>query len=88
MKVKCKFCGEVLTLNPDSAQTRLDGTDPHEQLRSHLVKHPLAITVAARSAGRLIAMFCFTPDAADDVAWSKVAHKLTDGLLTLEPMIQ
>ena len=36
--VKCRFCGERIALNEDTHERRLSQTDPHQQLRRHLLK--------------------------------------------------
>jgi hypothetical protein len=60
-QIRCRYCGEVLTLNPDSMEARDAGTDPLQQMRRHtLKKHALLqISGHARRCGFLLDMLFF-----------------------------
>lgn len=59
-QVACRYCGEVLTLNPDGEEARAKGEDPLQQMRKHVQTHGLLFVAQhARRCGFLIDMLAF-----------------------------
>ena len=63
MKVQCIYCRKEIELNRDSEETRAAGTDPHQQLRVHMLRsHSLAVlTSHTRALAWLIDGLAFIP---------------------------
>jgi len=63
--VRCSCCGLEITLNEDSELTRARRTDPHQQMRRHLLSHltrDLTWSIRhGRRIGWLIDAMAFTP---------------------------
>ncbi len=80
MTVKCKYCAARITLNVDSEEARATGSDPHQQLRKHMVSHPILAIHHARKAGWLIDALAFeSPD--EPEGWNKHLHALLDHMI-------
>jgi hypothetical protein len=56
IEVRCRFCGRVLKLNPDSIEARQKGEDPHSQMRRHVDTCGDAFAWALKTAPLLIAL--------------------------------
>lgn len=61
MVVRCRYCGEMIKLNEDSMEARARGFDPHQQLRKHLLGHPIEMISHCRKVGWLIDALAFLP---------------------------
>lgn len=59
--VICRFCGEIISLNEDTYEARMNQTDPHQQLRKHLALHPSESIAFVRKIGWLIDCLAFSP---------------------------
>jgi hypothetical protein len=62
---QCRYCKETIVLNEDSPEARAARTDPHQQMRRHILqKHTVLEAVAhTRKLGWLIDMLWFdSPD--------------------------
>ena len=81
MKLRCRFCKDTLTLNPDFEEARATGTDPRQQLRHHIaVHHFLESFKVARQAGWLIDLLCFEPVEHPEV-WRRALLSTLDWLI-------
>lgn len=61
MTLQCIFCKDLIELNEDSDAARKSGTDPHQQLRQHLNKHPREAFKFVQEIGWLIDWLAFSP---------------------------
>ena len=84
MNVKCRYCNAVLELNQDNEETRNAGTDPAQQIRRHLLTHPLSIVTHARRMGWLIDALAF--ESTDPAGWRKHISDLVDFSLSEEAL--
>jgi hypothetical protein len=87
-QVRCRYCGEVLVLNPDGEAARAAGSDPHQQIRRHILdKHQgwpeNMLQIHMRRIGWLIDMMFFE-SVNDPAKWRKQIAELVDYLLSEE----
>ena len=83
MHVTCRYCNAVLKLNEDNEEARNAGTDPAQQLRRHLLTHPLSVVTHARRMGWLIDALAFE-SSTDPAGWRKHVSDLVDFSLSEE----
>lgn len=59
--VQCFYCGATVSLNEDTPATRLEGADPHQQIRKHIFEQHSTgeIVQHHHHAGWLIDMLFF-----------------------------
>ena len=75
--VKCRYCGDLITLNPDGQEARKRQEDPYQQLRQHMATHMNIVIAHARNMGWLIDALAFeTPH--DPGLWRKHLENLLD----------
>jgi hypothetical protein len=80
-QIRCRSCGEILTLNTDSVEAREAGTDPLQQMRRHiLASHAMDLVAHARRCGFLIEMLFFEA-VHDPEKWRKQIAEMVDYLL-------
>jgi hypothetical protein len=72
MRVSCRFCGQQIELNEDSEEARAAGSDPYQQLRKHLLLHPLESIGHVRRVGWLVDALAFVPLTEENRWWNHV----------------
>ena len=80
-QLRCRYCGEVITLNLDGPEARAEGKDPYQQMRKHILsKHVLDVARHTRKAGFLIDMLFFEAVNSPE-NWRKQISEMVDYLL-------
>jgi hypothetical protein len=81
--VACRYCGALITLNPDSAEARERGQDPAQQLRQHLTTHMQFVIAHARNMGWLLDALAFECPH-DPNLWRKHLEELLNHCRSME----
>lgn len=78
MTVQCLYCRKPLELNEDTPEARKARTDPHQQMRQHIVScHANKIIEHSRKLGWLLdTLFFDCPD--DPLRWQGQIRKLIE----------
>jgi hypothetical protein len=80
-QIRCRYCGDLLTLNPDSMEARETRLDPYQQMRRHVAtRHPLQVVKHAQACGFLLDMLFFENDA-NPQKWRQQIAALVDYIL-------
>lgn len=80
-RIRCRYCGEVLTLNADGEAARAARTDPLQQMRRHIAaRHYLQSPGHARRCGFLLDMLCFEA-VSNPENWRKQLGEMIDFIL-------
>jgi len=66
----CRLCRAEITLNLDSGEAHEAGTDPRQQLRRHLLDHPIGVAGFVHRAAWLLDMLAFESPA-DPLRWRR-----------------
>lgn len=87
MKVRCRICGQEITLNEDGAAARDAKTDPYQQLKSHNKTHLFKVMALVTKGG--IANFLDTllfECQSNPEAWAKHQQNLFDYVRSKEAL--